>query len=231
MAWFVLFKKKYEKYRITLEDVRDHSLDNDYLIWKYKKHIKRKDYNSVCLLLYSYTVEPADTDEKINEIKKDFIEDINKNPSKKRQFINSITGTHLLWDKNKLIRMDSKKIDWLCLKEAISQTKNKEKFILVYWAYIYKLVKDGKLGSDVSGISIDDFREKMKTLNLNVAARSMIYDYVPRGTYPDYLPASTTVKNKKRETERIRLFTGLFFETYYAILDNQVSLEKFFSTE
>ena len=49
MAWFVLLKKKYEKYRITLEDVRNHSLDNDYLIWKYKKHIKRKDYNSVCL--------------------------------------------------------------------------------------------------------------------------------------------------------------------------------------
>ena len=231
MAWFGFFKKKDDKYQISLEDVRNNTVNIDYLKWKYKYLKKRNDHHSVCLLLYSYTVEPTDNDEKINEIKKDFIDDIKKNPSKKRDYINTKTGTHFLWDENKIIRMDSDKIDWSCLKDTIIQTQKKVIIFKVHWAYIYKLVRDGKLGSNVSGISIDDFRKKMKTLNLNVAARSMIYDYMPRGTYPDYLPASTSIENQRKETERIRIFTDHFFETYYTILDNQVSLEEFLSTE
>lgn len=231
MAWFGLFKKKDKKYRITLEDVRNNSVNIDYLIWKHKHLTQRKDSHSVCLILHSYTVESTDSYEDINKGKEEFVEEIKKEPSKKRQFINNETGINLLWDKDKLIRMNSDKIDWLCLKDTITQTQKKEIIIKVHWAYIYKLVKDGKLGSDVSGISVDDFREKMRTLNLNVAARNTIYDYRPRGTYPNYLPASTNITNIRKETDRIRIFTVHFVETYYSILDNQVSLEDFLSTE
>jgi hypothetical protein len=233
MAWFGLFKKKDEKYRITLEDVRNNTVNIDYLIWKYKNLSKRNDHHSVCLFLYSHVVEATDTDEEINKRKKEFVEEIKKKPSEKRQFINSKTGTHLLWDKDKLIRMDSDKIDWFCLKDTITQIQKKEKINLHHWAFIYKLVKDGKLGSDVSGISVDNFREKMKTLNLNIAARNTIYDYVPRGTYPNYLPASKKDNkyNYNREANRIQTFTKHFVEIYYTILDDQVSLEEFLSIE
>lgn len=222
MAWFCWINKRYKKEenrQITLQDVRNSESNIEWLKWKYSNLSKHKIHKSVCLLCI-HRVEPQDTDDEANEEKEDFIEGIKKKPHKKREFINSKTGTHLLWNNGKLVRMNTEQVDWSCLKKTASEYK----IAASYWAYIYMLVRDGILGSDMSGLSIDKFIEKMK--GFNVGSRSTIFEYSnKRGTYPNYLPASTNLKKYELEKIKIKNFVTSFVEIYYQNLNRQIPLE------
>lgn len=211
-----------EDLNITLQDLRRRDVNIERLMWKYKIHTTKRTNAHVCLLC-KHIVELSDTDEEAAEEKNDFIEGIKRKPSKKREYVNYKTGTNLLWFNNKLIRMNSDKFDLVCFKATIKQVQKKERIIPSYWAYIYKLVTDGILGSDMHGISVDKFIEKMD--GINVGARNTIYDYIPRGTYPDYHPASKDLKKYKQEEKSIQIFVNHFVEAYYRTLNQQILLE------
>ena len=143
MIWFNRFKKSRrnnECPQITLHNLRNHDVDIEWLMWKYKNLSKNRN-NSYCLLAL-FIVEPNDTEEMAMEEKDEFIEGIKRKPSKKREYINYKTGTHLLWCNNKLIRLNSDKFDLTCFKETVTQTKNTKIIVKTYWAYIYPKIRN-----------------------------------------------------------------------------------------
>ena len=137
--------------------------------------------------------------------------------------LNQKTGTHLLWDNKKLIRMNNDHFDLACFKNTILQMQKKSKIKMTYWAYIFQLTTDGILGTDKRGISVDTFIEEMK--ELNIAGRNTFYDYKPRGSYPNYLPSSKDMKKYEKEVVNIKTFVMQFVEKYFINLNIQVPLE------
>ena len=225
MFWFKRSKKsqlKGEIFKVSLREVRDIEEALEYLKWKHQFLSKQHNYAHVCLLC-KHIVELTDTEEMAIEEKNDFIEGINKKPNKRREFINQKTGTHLLWDNKKLIRINNDHFDLTCFKNTILQMQKKSKIKKRYWAYIFQLTTDGILGTDKRGISVDTFIEEMK--ELNIAGRNTFYDYKPRGSYPNYLPSSKDMKKYEKEVVNIKTFVMQFVEKYFINLNIQVPLE------
>ena len=67
----------------------------------------------------------------------------------------------------------------------------------------------------------------MSGIDIFNAARNTIYDYKPRGIYPDYLPATKDTKNYSRKRTEIRNFVNQFVDTYRFINSEGISLDDY----
>lgn len=225
MIWFKRNKKRHKKNDnplMSLEEFKVKKEDLEWLKWKYK-NLRNHSFKATCLLCY-HVVEPNCTEKEATEEKQEFLDGIRNKPDRRREYINQKTGTHLLWVNKRLIRKNSERFDLVSFKNTINQIQQNSMLKQTYWAYIYKLVADGVLGSNKKGISVDSFREMMK--GITSASRNAYYDYMPRGTYPDYLPTTNELKKYNQKVVDIKNFVQSFVNRYYENLNLEVSIDN-----
>ena len=230
MAWFRWIKNKNRNKKSQESNLKVVQRENfEWLRWKYRNLSCQENTNHYCLLMVATIVDKNDPVEKAKGAWDDFIDEIKRKPETDRKYEDPERGIYILWKDSKLLRYKNDNLNLLSLKKAASciPVNRKGQQYKNYWAYIYRLIFDGILCNDKKGISVDNFITMMGGIEIFNAARNTIYDYKPRGNYPDYLPATKESKNYSKKKDEIRRFVEQFVDTYKLINGEEISLDEY----
>ena len=228
MAWFKwIYNKNRKKKETNLKVV--HRENIEWLRWKYRNLSPHENTTHYCFVIVATIVDKNDSIEKAKGAWDDFRNDIKRKPERDRKFEDPERGIYVMWKDSQLLRCNNDKLNLTSLERASSciPVNRKGQHYKNYWAYIYKLVSDGVFCNDKKGISVDNFITMMSGIEIFNAARNTIYDYKPRGNYPDYLPALKDSKNYLKKQTEIRNFVIKFVDTYRHINSEGISLDDY----
>lgn len=230
MAWFRRNNSKNRKKKTPETNLKVVQRENiEWLRWKYRNLSLQENTTHYCFLIVETIVDKNDSVEKAKGAWNDFRDDIKRKPETDRKYEDPERGIYVMWKDSKLLRCKNDKLNLSSLKKAASciPMNRKGQQYKNYWAYIYRLVFDGILCNDKKGISVDNFMTMMSGIEIFNAARNTIYDYKPRGNYPDYLPATKESKSYSKKKDEIRRFVIQFADTYKLINSEEISPDNY----